>query len=95
MAPADAYTPLVPALRKAAGASLELTLASTGQVSLPFAEVRHLGEPSQWPGDPILAVIDGQQAVVAGRTGDQVSGHWTSSPALVRLAELGLDQLLG
>jgi len=95
LAPADAYPPLVPALRKAAGASLELALASTGEVALPFAAVRRIEALGQWPGDPLLAVVDGQQAVVAGRSGDQVSGHWTTSPALVRLAELGLEQLLG
>ena len=39
LAPADAYPVLTPALRRAAGAGVSLSLRSVGPVSLPFAEV--------------------------------------------------------
>src|SRR5690606_20419090 len=69
-APPDAWPALVPALRRAAGAGVELRLASSAPVELGFAGVDVAAGAGDWPGDPLVAVVDDRSAVVAGREGD-------------------------
>lgn len=93
LAPPDAFPLLAPALRRAVGAGVTVTLASTGPVALDFAPVsggRAAGAPV-WPGTPIVAVVDDARAVLAAATGASVSGYWTSSPPLVAAARVAFD----
>lgn len=95
-APADAYAPLVPALRKAAGSGVVLSLSATAPVALPFAEVQAVSEPAAggWPGQPFLLVVDARSALVAAReAGDRVQGHWGTAPTLVAAATLSIERL--
>ncbi len=94
-APPDAWPALVPALRRAAGAGVELRLASSAPVELGFAGVTVATGAGPWPGDPLVAVVDDRSAVVARREGERVSGHWTAAPALVAAARLAYERLVG
>lgn len=91
----DAYAPLVPALRKAAGSGVTLSLSSTGAVQLPFAEVLDVSSSAAWPGQPFLLVVDGRSALLAARDGERVSGHWGSAPTLVAATSHAIDRLRG
>jgi HTH-type transcriptional regulator, sugar sensing transcriptional regulator len=96
LAPADAYPLLAPALRRPVSAGLPVTLCSTGPVELGFAQVEvvpagRLG----WPGMPIIAVVDDRVAVVAGRQGSEVRGHWSTAPSFVAAARLALERFRG
>jgi sugar-specific transcriptional regulator TrmB len=91
----DAYAPLVPALRKAAGSGVTLSLSSTGAVQLPFAEVLDVSSSAAWPGQPFLLVVDGRSALLAARDGERVSGHWGSAPTLVAATTHAIDRLRG
>jgi HTH-type transcriptional regulator, sugar sensing transcriptional regulator len=91
----DAYPPLVPALRKAAGSGVTLSLSATGAVQLPFAEVLDVRNPVAWPGQPFLLVVDGRSALLAAREGERVSGHWGSAPTLVAATTHAIDRLRG
>lgn len=92
LAPAEAYSFLTPALRRAASASLELSLISPAPVQLGFALVDALGGNSDWPGLPIVAVMDDTSAVLAGRDGTDVKGHWSSAPTFVAAARITFDR---
>jgi sugar-specific transcriptional regulator TrmB len=93
-APADAYPPLVPALRKAAGSGVALSLSAPAPVELPFAAVQVIPEPAGWPGQPFLLVVDGKSALIAARdAGDRVQGHWGTAPTLVAAATLCIERL--
>lgn len=94
-APADAWPALVPALRRAAGAGVDLRLAAPAPVELGFAPVAVAAVPPAWPGDPLVAVVDDRSAVVAGREGERVSGHWTAAPPLVAAARLAFERMAG
>ena len=91
----DAYPPLVPALRKAAGSGVSLSLSATGPVAVPFPEVQIVDTASPWPGQPFLLVVDDRSALVAAREGDRVSGHWGTAPTLVAAASLAIERLRG
>lgn len=84
VAPADAFPALTPALRKAAAGGVSLTLASPGSVDLPFAPVSPAGALPNWPGEPVLFVVDDRGAVMAGRQGDQIAGHWGTDPVFLQ-----------
>jgi len=92
LVPADAWPLLAPALRKAATAGVELELRALEPVDLPFApvQVAHAGHP--WPGQPLVAVVDGRSAVMAARTGAEVRGHWSTAPAFVAAAALAFER---
>ncbi len=91
----EAYPPLVPALRKAAGSGVTLSLSATGAVQLPFAEVLAVGNSEAWPGQPFLLVVDGRSALLAAREGERVSGHWGSAPTLVAATSHAIQRLRG
>jgi sugar-specific transcriptional regulator TrmB len=92
-APADAFPPLVPSLRKAAGSGVELSCSSTSAVDLPFAPVQVVASRDDWPGQPFLMVVDGKSALLAAREGERVQGHWGSAPTLVAAATLSIREL--
>lgn len=92
-APAEAYPLLAPALRRAVGAGLEVWLGSQAQVQLPFARVEAVGSGLDWPGLPLVAVIDGSTAVIASRQGTEVQGHWSSAAPFVASARITLERL--
>jgi hypothetical protein len=57
------------------------------EVDLGFAPVEHIGESTvTWPGTPLVAVLDERSAVIAGRSGAEVAGHWSTSPVFVATA---------
>ena len=92
-APPDAYPPLTPALRKAAGGGVTLSLSAGSDVTLPFASVAVVEEPATWPGQPFLLVVDGRSALLAAREGERVHGHWSTAPTLVAATTLTIRQL--
>lgn len=91
-APADAYPPLIPSLRKAAGSGVTLSLSAGGPVELPFAAVAVTPAAPHWPGEPFLLVVDGRSAILAAREGDQAAGHWGAAPTLVAAARASLER---
>ncbi len=88
--PPDAYPILAPTLRRVAAANLPLTLLSTSPVTLDFAPVAAV-TALVWPGDPLIAVIDGTTALIGSRNGREVRGHWSVSPAFVAAAARTLN----
>jgi sugar-specific transcriptional regulator TrmB len=92
-APSEAYAPLVPALRKAGGGGVVLSLSATTPVELPFAEVAVVPGTDAWPGQPFLLVVDDRNALLAARDGERVSGHWGTAPTLVAAARLAIEGL--
>jgi sugar-specific transcriptional regulator TrmB len=92
-APMEAYPLLAPSLRRPVAAGLAVTLLSAGGgAALEFAEVKAI-DPGDWPGLPLLAVIDDRSALVAARDGASVRGHWSTAPAFVAAARLAFVQL--
>jgi sugar-specific transcriptional regulator TrmB len=89
----DAYPPLVPSLRKAAGSGVALSLSATAPVELPFATVGVVPDFPAWPGQPLLLVVDGRSALLAAREGERVSGHWGTAPTLVAATMLTIGSL--
>ncbi len=81
--PADGYPALIPALRKASATGVGIVLLAPAPVELPFATVELIREGTAWPGEPILFVVDDRGAILAGRTGDQVGGHWGTDPVFI------------
>jgi sugar-specific transcriptional regulator TrmB len=90
VAPPEAYPLLAPALRRPAGAGVPLRLLSTAPVSLDFATVTAVGGGVPWPGAPLISLVDDRTAVLAARQGNDVRGHWSTSPVLVGAARLAL-----
>jgi sugar-specific transcriptional regulator TrmB len=92
-APPDAYPPLVPALRKAAGGGVSLSLSSTDTVELPFASVLVAPGGPGWPAQPFLMVVDDRSALLATRDHDRVTGHWGQAATLVAATTLSIQSL--
>lgn len=95
-AASDAYPPLVPALRKAAGSGVALSLSATTAVELPFATVSIADGGTGWPGQPFLLVVDRRSALLAAREssgGDRITGHWGTAPTLVAATTLAIERL--
>src|SRR5690606_36493677 len=88
LAPADAFPLLAPVLRRSHAAGVSLDLASVGPATLDFASVESIAADADWPGTPLVAVIDDQSALIAARNGAQVSGQWGASPVFVAAARL-------
>jgi sugar-specific transcriptional regulator TrmB len=93
LAPAEAFPLLAPTLRRAVSAGLEVVLCAQVQVSLPFARVEAIPGGFDWPGLPLIAVVDGASAVIASRDGPEVRGHWSSAPPFVAAARVTLERL--
>ena len=92
-APADAFPPLIPALRKAAGGGVNLSLSATDVVELPFASVLVAGGARGWPSQPFLLVVDDRSALLATRDQDRVTGHWGQAATLVAATTLSIQSL--
>lgn len=93
LAPAEAFPLLGPALRRASGAGAALELYSSGRASLDFATITTVPDAPDWPGAPLISIVDRRSAVIAGRRGAEVAGHWSTAPAFVAAATLALRQL--
>ncbi|HEX5385598.1 MAG TPA: helix-turn-helix domain-containing protein [Gemmatimonadales bacterium] len=100
LAPPEAYPLLAPVLRRAAGAGAAIALLSTGPASLDFAAVRAVeprpggpaGTAFDWPGTPIVCIVDERSAVLAYRKDSDVHGHWSTAPAFVASARLTFER---
>jgi hypothetical protein len=92
LVPPDAYPLLAPALRRPVSSGIVVSLWSTGPVELDFATVEVVPRGHNWPGMPIIAVIDDRSAVVGARTGNDVGGHWSTAPAFIAAARLALER---
>jgi hypothetical protein len=68
-----------------------MSLWSTSPVDLGFGEVGVVEERG-WPGMPIIAVIDQQNAVIGSRRDNAVQGYWSSAPAFVAAARMALER---
>jgi sugar-specific transcriptional regulator TrmB len=90
LAPPEAYPLLSPALRRPAGAGVALHLLATAPVSLDFAPVTVVSGAAPWPGTPLISLVDDRTAVLAARQGNDVRGHWSTSPVLVAAARLAM-----
>jgi sugar-specific transcriptional regulator TrmB len=93
--PADAFPVLTPALRKAAAGGVELDLAAAEPVELSFATVSRANPTGEWPGDPILFVVDDRGAMLGFRQGDKVSAHWGTGPVLMAATTVLIRRLRG
>ena len=93
LAPPDAYPLLAPALRRPYAAGVPLRLAATGTVELGFVPVETVAtDEHQWPGMPVILVVDGRSAIVAARTGTDVRGHWSTAASFVAAARLAFER---
>ncbi|MHB1326595.1 MAG: TrmB family transcriptional regulator [Gemmatimonadales bacterium] len=86
IAPADAFPPLTPALRKAASNGVELELGSSRPVELGFGAVASVATPQGWPGELVAFVADDRGALLAGRSADTITGHWGTDPVFIASA---------
>lgn len=96
LAPGDAYPVLGPSLRRPLGAGVPVRLFSMDPVELGFASVEVLADRGlAWPGAPLVAVVDERSALIAARSGAEVSGHWSTSPVFVATARVVLGAFGG
>jgi sugar-specific transcriptional regulator TrmB len=96
LAPGDAYPVLGPSLRRPLGAGVPVRLFSMDQVELGFAEVEALPDRGLvWPGAPLVAIVDERSALIAARSGAEVTGHWSTSPVFVATARAVLGAFGG
>ena len=91
--PSDAFPLLAPSLRRPVSSGIPVSLWSTSPVELDFVEVGVLPEATGWPGMPIIGVVDDDSAVIGGRNGSAVHGHWSTAPWFVAAARLSLERL--
>ena len=91
--PPDAFPLLAPSLRRPVSTGIPVSLWSTSPVQLEFVEVGVLAEATGWPGMPIIGVVDNGSAVIGGRDGSAVHGHWSTAPWFVVAARLSLERL--
>jgi sugar-specific transcriptional regulator TrmB len=96
LAPPDAYPLLAPALRRPYSAGVRLTLCATAPTELEFAAVESVTEDGRnWPGMPIISVVDDRSGLVASRLGSDVRGHWSTAPSFVAAARLAFERFRG
>ena len=85
VAPPDGCLALAPQLRRAASVGVSIDVNSTGPVPLGAVTVTVL--PSvDWPGEPVLLVVDDRTALIGSRDGERFSGHWGTGIAFVAAA---------
>lgn len=92
LAPADGCLALAPHLRRAQQAGVELAIVSAGPVPLGGLPTEVI-DPPQWPGEPVLLVVDTRAAVIGARNGDSFSGHFGSGIGFVAAALRTFDAL--
>ncbi len=89
---AELWRPTLPAWRRAAGrVSVELRLAGEGELE-PTLDGLEVGRAA--PQTPTVLLIDDDQTVAATRTGDDLSGLWSSHPVIAALARAALRSLV-
>ncbi|HEU4763265.1 MAG TPA: helix-turn-helix domain-containing protein [Gemmatimonadales bacterium] len=93
-APAEAYPILAPVLRRARAQVADVDLRSPGPVTLDFAPVGP-ATADEWPGEPIVCVVDRRSATIAARNGDLVQGQWSSAAPFVAGAAATFRHLRG
>lgn len=94
LAPPDGCLALAPHLRRVAAAGLELLVVTTGPVSLGSIEVHVIPRPD-WPGEPVLMLVDDRAALIGAREGDRFNGHFGSGSAFRAAAHHTLSALRG
>lgn len=94
LAPPDGCLALAPHIRRAQTAGVDLTIASTSAVPLGGVAVEVLSA-TDWPGEPVLMVVDARAAVIGSRNGDRFTGHFGSGAAFVAAAARTFDALRG
>lgn len=92
VAPADGCLALLPYLRRAAAAGVTLNVASTAAAPLGAIELTVI-PPPDWPGEPVILVVDDRAALIGARDGERFSGHWGSGSAFVAAAKTSLAAL--
>jgi len=94
LAPPDGCQALLPHLRRAAASNVELLVVATGPTSLGSIEVEVISRP-EWPGEPVLLVVDDRGALIGARDGDRFNGHYGSGAAFLAAAHHTLSALRG
>lgn len=92
LAPPDGMLALGPHLRRAQATGAALLLVSTGSVPLGGIAVEQVAI-TDWPGDPVVMIVDATVAVVGARHGDKMTGHFGSGAAFVAAAGKTFDAL--
>lgn len=92
LAPPDGCLTLAPHLRRAASVGVTLEIASTATVPLGTLPMTVIPTP-QWPGEPVLLVVDNRAALLGAREGDRFTGHWGSGAAFVAAVRTSLAAL--
>ena len=93
IAPAEAYPLLAPVLRRVVSGGLGAELYAQVPVTLPFARIEAIPGGYEWPGVPLVCVIDDRSALLASRQGAEVQGHWSTSSTFVAAARMVFDRL--
>lgn len=91
--PARAWPMLLPSVRRAASAGVQLDLYSDEPVTLDSISVGVRSGLSEWPGQPVLAAVDSRAGLLATAQGERVSGHWSAAPTVVAAARLAIRAL--
>lgn len=92
LAPPDGCLTLAPHLRRAASIGVTLEIASTAAVPLGTLPMTVIPTP-QWPGEPVLLIVDDRAALLGAREGDRFTGHWGSGAAFVAAVRTSLAAL--
>jgi sugar-specific transcriptional regulator TrmB len=88
VAPPDGCLALGPQLRRAAAAGVQVdVLSAGGPVALGSIPVATAGS-AEWPGEPVILVVDGRAGLIGARNGDLFAGDYGSGPAFVAAARL-------
>jgi sugar-specific transcriptional regulator TrmB len=93
LAPPDAFPLLAPALTRPVSAELTVQLWSTAPVTLELSPVKVISGDHEWPGMPIISVVDDRSALIGARRGNEVHGYWSTAPAFVAAARLTLERI--
>jgi sugar-specific transcriptional regulator TrmB len=95
LAPSEAYPLLSPVLRRVVSSNLSVTLSSSTPVALQFAQVDTIAPRPEWPGLPLISIVDGRSAIMGSRIGNEIHGHWSTAPSFVAAARIVFDRLRG
>lgn len=93
LAPTDGCLALGPHLRRVHSAGLDLRVASTAAVPLAGIAATIIPAPD-WPGEPVLLVVDRRVALIGARHEDRFAGHFGTGVAFVAAAERSIDALM-
>ncbi len=85
IAPPDGCLALAPQLRRAISVGVSVDANSTGPAPLGVVPVNII-PAGDWPGEPVLLVVDTRTALIGSRDGERFSGHWGSGVAFVAAA---------